>query len=310
MPRSGQAKVIQVILSECISKEQEVYQFLQSCVNPLTPSQAQAFMDYSFNPESMFCYVLNNEFQALLQTYRRTLIFSGRKTSVYIIARGFYKKGCKSKLDELIEAAIATASKSSLFILADTREPSLYRRLGFGKVSTQVESEMIEVYALQTDSQKVRLWDREEDLYPLYLQFMSFFDGSIRLSEQEFMDCLEARSDFGDKIYICGEPGNVKAMAIASPHPEGILLSTLIYSDPGGLLELLRYFDSLYDVVRLRYSKAENLDALADLEVFPQSSLMMKICDLAALNRWQNTNAETFEDVFKQLQAPQWNYLY
>lgn len=99
-------------------------------------------------------------------------------------------------------------------------------------------------------------------------------------------------------------------MAIASPHPEGILLSTLIYSDPGGLLELLRYFDSLYDVVRLRYSKAENLDALADLEVFPQSSLMMKICDLAALNRWQNTNAETFEDVFKQLQAPQWNYLY
>ena len=182
MPRSGQAKVIQVILSECISKEQEVYQFLQSCVNPLTPSQAQAFMDYSFNPESMFCYVLNNEFQALLQTYRRTLIFSGRKTSVYIIARGFYKKGCKSKLDELIEAAIATASKSSLFILADTREPSLYRRLGFGKVSTQVESEMIEVYSLQTDSQKVRLWDREEDLYPLYLQFMSFFDGSYGLS--------------------------------------------------------------------------------------------------------------------------------
>lgn len=267
-------------------------------------------MDYAFEPAGMFSWVQNNELLALLQTYRRTLTFQQKKTSVFIIARGFYKKGSKTRLDELIEAAVSTACKSSLFILADTREPSLYRKLGFGKVSTQVESEMIEVYDSGAQPAKIRLWDREEDLYPLYRQFMSFFDGSVILSEQEFQDRLEEYMDAGCRIWLSGNEGEVSAMTAAIPHPEGILLSSLIYSDPSGLLDLLSHFESLYDVVRLRYSKAENLDALADLEVFPQSSLMMKICDLSAFNRWQNTNAESFEDVFLLLKAPQWNFLF
>lgn len=303
-------KVVRLIFSECISKEQEIYQFLLTCVNPLSPIQAQAFMDYGFEPDSMFSFVHEGNLCALLQTYRRTLMFLNQKTSVVFIARGFYKKGFKSRLDALIEAAVEAAGKTSLFILAETREPSLYRRLGFGKVSTRLESELIEVFSGADETNAVHLWDGLSDLYPLYRQFMSFFDGSVILSEAEFDNLLEEQTDAGSKIYCSLENGETAAFAITSAHPEGISLDTLIYADPGALLNLLAYFDSLYDVVHLHYSKAENLDALADLEIFPHSSLMMKVCDLGAFNRWQNAHAESFEDVFALLQRPQWNFLY
>lgn len=305
--------MISLILSECVSREQEVYSFLLSCINPLTPEQAQAFMDYAFDAQSMFCWIQNGKIEALLQTYRRPLTFLGKKTSAYVIGRGFYNKGYKNRLDELAEAAVGAAEKSSLFILVDTREPSLYRRQGFGKVSTQVESELIEVYDLDRPAMKIQEWNREENpalLYPLYQRFMSFFDGSLMLSEEQFISRTELALESGEKIWLALEQDKPLAFAITRPFAEGIELDTLIYSDPQALISLLSWFSKRHDVIRVRYSKSENLEAIADLEVFPRSSLMMKVCDVSAFNRWQNVQTENFEEIFALLKKPQWNFYF
>lgn len=299
-----------MILSDCISREQEVYRFLLSCVNPLSVREAQAFMDNTFDPETMFCYLRDGQIQALLQTESVPFTFMGKKTMAFVLSDAFYARGCRARLDELIESAALKGDKHALFTVAKTADPSLYRKLGFGKTGTLQESRLLSVYGEKSRFDQVRNYDGTEDLYPLYRQFLSFFDGSLQLSEAAFDARISQAVQAGKKVMVCGPENAAKAFAVLSTGEPEAVVETLVYSDPGALLDLLLHLESLYEHLIIRHSRAESLGVLAELESRPAASLMIRLTSLPAFNRWQDRSEASFEDAFSLLEKPSWNFLF
>lgn len=282
---------------------------LKSCLN-MSKEEIHAWMKHEYDPEHMFCFWQDGQITSCLQVHERNLNFLDHQFRVSVIALWAtlpdYRQ--RKQFSSLLDAALMQATYNDLLTLTYTNMPKLFDTKSFQTITSTKEYWIGSGLCRQGDFLKVK--QSSKNLYPLYFQFMQYFDGSIILSEEEFSKKILYAKEAGKTIVtMYNEHKEEKGFAIYTSQDNQAHVETLIYFDSQSIQDLLTYLSTQHEVTSLLVSENERLDKLFPLH-FPrlQGKVLVRLNNYKLFNKLMNTDVRNAQSAFQQIEKPIWNH--
>ena len=253
----------------------------------MNEKEVDVWMKYQYNPQHMFCFWLDDKITSCLQVTKRTMMFLDRQIRVSVIGMAAtlpdYRQ--RKQFSNLLDAAISQATYNDLLTITYTNMPKLFEAKSFQHISNTKEYWI--GAPLCRSGNPFHIKQKAENLYPLYFQFMQYFDGSILLSEDK-------------------QP---KGFAIYSTKDKQAHVETLIYFDSQAIQDLLSYISINNEVTSILISESERFDKLFPLH-FPRmdKKLMVRLNNYKLFDKFSNTNIRNAKTAYELLEKPTWNH--
>ena len=227
------------------------------------------WMKYKYDPNHMFCFWQDDKITSCLQVSQKNMMFLDQQIRVSVIGMAAtlpdYRQ--RKQFSSLLDAAISQATYNDLFTIAYTNMPKLFEAKSFQHISNTKEYWI--GAPLCKSGNPFHIQRKKENLYPLYFQFMQYFDGSILLSEDEFNNLIQYHEKLGKFIVtMVNDEKQPKGFAIYSTKDKQAHVETLIYFDSQAIQDLLTYLSYKHDVTSILISESERFDKLFPLH-FP-----------------------------------------
>ena len=276
----------------------------------MNENEVDVWMKYQYNPQHMFCFWQDDKITSCLQVTKRTMMFLDRQIRVSVIGMAAtlpdYRQ--RKQFSYLLDAAISQATYNDLLTITYTNMPKLFEAKSFQHISNTKEYWI--GAPLCRSGNPFHIKQKAENLYPLYFQFMQYFDGSILLSEDEFDQLIQYHQNLGKSIVtITNEDKQPKGFAIYSTKDKQAHVETLIYFDSQAIQDLLSYISINNEVTSILISESERFDKLFPFH-FPRmdKKLMVRLNNYKLFDKFSNTNIRNAKAAYELLEKPTWNH--
>ena len=301
-----------MILTDITGREDAVRSLLLETRPELSKTDLDAWLQTVCRGASIFCILENEKIEALLvQRKRRFLMPEGAAEisviSEFLCAPDWNPTGA---FELLLEPALDAASRNSLFVLVRTKNVPLLEKMGFSVLSTTLQADLPAHLSKEASPLFGRPWNRREDLYPLYRQFMQNFEGSVLLSKEEFNRELKAYL-IGSRNCLVFDDDKGQPASFALVHREGKKLAAdvLVYTNLESLKRMLSHLSALYSESSACFSRSENLHAVFGLDAREDGAVMIFLPSPRLVSHWLKKEIRQPADLLNPLQRPSWNQL-
>lgn len=272
--------------------------------------EIDAWMKYQYDPQHMFCFWQDDQITSCLQVSKKNMMFLDQQIRVSVIGMAAtlpdYRQ--RKQFSSLLDAAISQATYNDLFTIAYTNMPKLFEVKSFQNISSTKEYWI--GAPLCKSGNPFHIVRKKDNLYPLYFQFMQYFDGSVLLSEEEFNNLIQYHEKLGKFIVtVVNDEKQPKGFAIYSTKDGQAHVETLIYFDSQAIQDLLTYLSYKHDVTSILISENERFDKLFPLH-FPRTDkkLMVRLNNYKLFDKFSSTNVRNAKAAYELLEKPTWNH--
>ena len=301
-----------MIFHNALEFQDQIEDLLQLSLLTMNEKQIHAWMQYKFDPTHMFCMVEDNQVVSCIQLQYRTMIFKGKKCQVSYIDLAathpdYQQRGCFS---QLLDALVQQACCNDLLTLTFAPSEKLFESRSFIPVS------YVKDYWLRSENfrgyhyDRVKHYQPEMDIYPIYQEFMSYFDGSILLDQKQFQTQIQYLLASHKKIDVMFDANHkIQGFAVYSLWKDTIHVETIIYLNSDAILDLFSSLQFICDGIQLTVSQNERLEKL-----FPHTRSQKKDVVLVRLNnyklfsKWVKEDVRNVVQAFHLLEKPTWNH--
>lgn len=267
----------------------------------------QAWKKYRYNPDTLYAAINSgDEICGCLQILKRDLKFNGRSIAAAVFTwPGDLPEPAVQK--ELLAAALDYASHNCLFAICLEKNavPD-----GFGQISQILSGSLKGQKLISMAMDSISIWNGKQDLYPLYQSFLSNFDSSIDLDQEQFENTLQLERESGNRIFVCSLDGEPAAFAVARRTGKSAVIKTVVYNRVDALRLMLNYFASMWSQPVICFSKAEPFQSLAAMDNIQPLMSVDVWTDARMMSRLLQKDLQSFEDVFALVTMPNWNLMF
>lgn len=302
-----------MILDHSYGKEKEIRRLIaRSCLH-MDSLDVSAWMKYKYDPSGMFCAAEDKKIVACLQTKKRTFFYQGKACEALVLSLACTLPDYRQRgyFSELLEACMNYAACNHLITLAYTNFPKLLESKSFQPVSSTKYYWLEMENWNQGDAQHVQIYRPDIDLYPLYHEFLSHFDGSIRLDPQEFQDAIRHYLNCNHRmITAVDDQRELRGFAIYRINKEHIEIQILVYLDADAILDCFAYLKERCQTLSFIVSNQERFDKLFPMEIpRKQGTVLARLNNYKLFSVWSKENVHHAKEAFAALKKPIWNHM-
>lgn len=300
-----------MICQNAIGYHNEIQELLKKSMLNMNDAQIRAWMEHEFKPETMFCYWQDGRLTSCLQTKRRILSFKHQKIAVATISLAAtlpdYRQ--RDQFGQLLEAFLEQSSHNELLTMVYTNFPKLFENRSFSCISKTKYYWIPADKCNQGNDKNIRFYHPNIDLYPLYLEFMSHFDGSIILSKKDFEDQIHYALDCKKKVALMMHGEKPHGFAIYKVLNNHVKIDVLVYLDSNAILDLLRYLAIRNDAISFVVSMDERIEKLFPFDIpRNQGTVLARLNNYKLFSKWTKEDVRNANQAFKLIQEPMWNH--
>ena len=300
-----------MICQNAIGYHEEVKQLLKKSMLNMNEQQIRAWMQFEFEPESMFCYWQDGQLTSCLQTKRRILKFKNQKLAVSTICLAAtlpdYRQ--RDQFGQLLEAFLEQSSHNELMSMVYTDFPKLFEARSFSEVSKTKYYWIPANKCIEGNDKNIHFYHDAMDLYPLYLEFMSYFDGSILLSKEDFNHQIQYALGCNKKIALMMKQDKPRGFAIYKVLNSHVKIDIMVYLDAQAILDLLRYLAIRNDAISFVAGMDERMEKLFPYDIpRNQGTVMARLNNYKLFSKWIKEDVRNAKQAFELIQKPMWNH--
>lgn len=298
-----------MISQNSIGYDEQIQTLLEKACLTMTQKQIQAWMKYIYEPEHMFCTWEDNQITSCLQVHERTMKFMDKQCRVSVIGLACtlpdYRQ--RKQFSNLLDAACQQATYNDLITITYTSMPRLFESKTFQTISNVREFWI--GASLCKKGNLLHIDKNIKDLYPVYFEFMQFFDGSLIENETEFNNKINYYKNYANIISIYNDQKELRGFAIYTTKDHQAHIETIVYLDSQVIHDALTYLSLHHEVTSIKVSESERIDKLFPLHL-PRAHgvIMARLNNYKLFDKWTNTDIRNIKSAFDLLEKPMWNH--
>ncbi|MGM9947007.1 GNAT family N-acetyltransferase [Floccifex sp.] len=301
-----------MILHNAIGLEQDIQSLLEKSLLNMDKTQIKAWMKHEFDASSMFCMVVDNKVVSCLQTKRRFFFHNGSSCTSMVITMAATLPDYRQQkyFSSLLDAALEKSACNDLLTIVYTTFPKLFETRSFSLVSKTL------LYSLGSDKcekgneKNVVLYNDSIDLYPVYCEFMSCFDGSIRYSKKEFENQIQFVLQSQKKILVMKKDNEIRGFIVFKGTKEYAKIDYLIYLDSQAIYDGFHYLSLRFPALTFIGSEFERFEKLFLLD-YPRhyGCILARLNHYKLFSQWANQEVGNAASFFDSLEKPIWMHV-
>lgn len=300
-----------MITHNSIGYDDQIKELLEKSMFNMGEEQIDNWLLFQYEPENMFCFWVEDKITSFIQTKRRILTYQGQKLAVSTIALAAtlpdYRQ--RNQFDQLIEAVMERSSHNQIMCLVNTNFSKLFESRSFSEIS-KTKYYWIPSYQYHYGNDKnVHFYKKDIDLYPLYKEFISYFDGSIILSKDEFDANINYALGCKKKIALMYSEDKLNGFAIYKTMDNHIKIDVLVYLNTDAIYDLFKYLSYTTDAISFVASCDERFEKL-----FPshtprnQNTILARLNNYKLFSKWKGKEIRNAKVAFDEITGPMWNH--
>lgn len=301
-----------MICQNAIGYSAQIEEVLIKSLLNMNADQIHAWMKYQFEPENMFCFWEDGKITACLQMKHRVLSYQNQKIAVSYISLAAtlpdYRQ--RNQFSQLLEAALQQSSYNELMSLVYTSFPRLFETRSFSSVSKTKYYWIPGHKCTKGNDKHIHFYNESIDLYPLYCEFISHFDGSINLNKKQLNSEIQYAIASGKKVALMyNDKDEIHGFAIYKVLNNYVKIDVLIYLEADAVLDLLRYLAIRNEAISFIASMDERFEKLFPLD-FPrnQGTVLARLNNYKLFSKWIGKDIRNATQAFEELDLPIWNH--
>lgn len=301
-----------MITQNAIGHRNQVEELLKKSMLNMNSQQIHTWMKYQFEPENMFCFWQDDRLTSCIQMKRRILTFNNQKISVSVIALAAtlpdYRQ--RNQFGQLLEAAFEQSSHNDLMTLVYTNFPKLFESRSFQSISKTKYYWIAGNKCIKGNDKHIRFYNKSIDLYPLYKEFMSYFDGSIVLTKQQFDHKLQYEIANKKSVAIMYNDDNeIRGFAIYKVLDSHVKIDMIVYLDAMAIYDLLKYLAIRNEAISFVASQDERFEKLFPFD-FPrnQGTVLVRLNNYKLFSKWLGKDVRNSKQAYQEIEKPIWNH--
>lgn len=303
-----------MIIQNAYDQHDQIKSLIKKSMINMTPTQVDAWMKYQFDPENMFCFWQDGKITSCLQMKRRLLKYKGQKLAISCIAFGCtlpdYRQ--RTHFTKLLEAALEQSTNNDIMTLVLTSFPKLFENRSFTKISKTKYYWISSHKCKKGKEANIQLYHEQEDLYPLYKEFISHFDGSIQLTKEQFDKRLQYELARKNKVALMYNASHeLRGFAIYKGAVNHAKVTTLIYLDTQAIDDLFNYLSFRFNAISFVSSNDERFEKLFPYD-FPrtQDTFLGRLNNYKLFSKWSDQDIRNIQQAFDEIEGPMWNHFF
>lgn len=302
-----------MILDNSFDKDREVRRVLSRSLIQSDPAKTQAWMKYKYDPGSMFCYIDDKKITSVLQSAKRTFVYGSQKASALVLSQACTLPDYRQRhhFNQLLEACMNNAACNHLITLVYTTSPKLFETKSFQEIAKTKTYWLEREQCIQGIEKNVRQYRQDIDLYSLYTEFLSYFDGSILLKKEQFQKQIQYHLASNYRIAVgLDEHKRPQGFAVYKSDTKHTKVKILVYLNSTVILDLFSYLTNCGQSLSFTCSWSENFEQLFNgIQPRNQGSIMARLNNYNLFSTWCHKNFRHAKEAFNDLEKPSWNLL-
>ena len=301
-----------MIFQNAIEYREQIEPLLNKAMLTMDAQQIHAWMLFKFDPSNMFCMVEENQVIACIQLKKRTLSFKGKLCQVSYIELAathpdYQQRKC---FGNLLDAALQKACCNDLLTMVYTSSEKLFESRSFIPVSRTKNYWIKANQCKQGNFKNVKKYQPSMNLYPVYLEFMSHFDGSILLDIEQFENQISYLLACHKKIDVMyDEEGNIRGFAVYSMWQNQIHVETILYLDSDAVYDLFNSLQMICEVIQVTVSQDERFEKLFEsIHSQKKNAVLVRLNNYKLFSKWIDHDVRNVVQAFAQIDTPIWNH--
>lgn len=301
-----------LIRSDSFGLDDQVRDLLVKSMIRMSPRQVDAWMEFQYDPAQMFVLIRNDQVVSCLQVERRVLDLDGHKiqAGVPVLFCTHPDHRLQKCFGKLLDAAIQVSSCNDLVMLASSDQVKVLEKRSFQPVARSRE------YFIGADklegisSQGVSLW-HQEDLYPLYCEFLDNFPVKVQLERKQFESRLQYARAAGRKVWVAHDhTGRAEAFGITVQGKDQIRFETIVYDNGSALAALLKRQARFTNTICVQTGPNEALERLfKDCPCKRQMPLLVRLTNWKLASKALHREVHNGAEMFAQFPMAMWMQL-
>ncbi len=300
-----------MIEHHAIGKEKEVKQLLEKSLLHMNASEIHNWMRYQFQAESMYCFYVNNQLISVVQMEDIELSIQNQKIAANQITMAATHPDYRQHgyFTKLVNACLEQASYNTIFTLCTCNFPQLFIHYGFEVVShTKTYWASLSQIDLG-NAQNVSHYQKDMDLYPLYLTFISHFEGCHIYSKEQFESRLHYALSLNYEILILKKEKKIHGFALVKNKDQHIYIDVIVYLDNLAVLDCLAYLSQRKQSIAITIGQDERIEKIASFN-YPRDkeATLVHVNQPKIFQRLFQNQYKSGKELYDKLKKPTWNH--
>ncbi len=300
-----------MIEHHAIGKEKEVKQLLEKSLLHMNASEIHNWMRYQFQAESMYCFYVNNQLISVVQMEDIELSIQNQKIAANQITMAATHPDYRQHgyFTKLVNACLEQASYNTIFTLCTCNFPQLFIHYGFEVVShTKTYWASLSQIDLG-NAQNVSHYQKDMDLYPLYLTFISHFEGCHIYSKEQFESRLHYALSLNYEILILKKEEKIHGFALVKNKDQHIYIDVIVYLDNLAVLDCLAYLSQRKQSIAITIGQDERIEKIASFN-YPRDkeATLVHVNQPKIFQRLFQNQYKSGKELYDKLKKPTWNH--
>lgn len=301
-----------MIVHNAIGLQSDILSLLEKSILHMDKNQIRAWMKYEFDPSSMFCMIIDNKVVSCLQTKRRTFYNGESKcmATVFTMAATLPDYRQRRYFSALLEAALSRSNANDLVSVVYTTFPKLFETRSFLPVSRTLKYSISSYRCDKGNEKNVSFYNETMDLYPIYKQFMSCFDGSIQYTKQEFENQLAYQLNSQKKILVMKKDNDIDGFLVYKDLKTHIKVDYMVYLNSSSIYDAFRYLSLRTTSITFIVSEYERMEKLFLLD-YPrlEGELLVRLNHARLFSQWSGKEIKNASQYYQSLENPVWMHV-
>ena len=298
-----------MILQNAIGFESDIKSLLEKSMLNMNKNQIKAWMKYEFDPSTMYCYVVDNTVVSCLQMKRRVFSYHQQNgyASVFTMAATLPDYRQKGYFTKLLDAALNQSANNDLISVVYTTFPKLFESRSFTPVSKTQTYWLPSYKCTEGNDKNIVAYNTSHDLYPVYTQFISCFDGSIVYTKEQFNEQIQFFLSSQKKIAIIQREKEIKGFVVYEIINNYTKIHHFIYLDSQAIYDVFRYLSIRTTAISFTVSQFERFEKLFLLD-YPRNegTVLVRLHNYKLFSKWCGLDIRNAAQIFEELDAPIW----
>ena len=301
-----------MIFQNAIEYQDQIEPLLNKSMLTMDAFQIHAWMSFKFDPSNMFCMVEDNQVIACIQVKKRTMTFQKKLCQISYIELAathpdYQQRKC---FGNLLDAVLQKACCNDLLSIIYTSSEKLFESRSFIPVARTKNYWVKASQCKQGNFKNVKKYQPSMNLYPVYLQFMSHFDGSVLLNIEQFENQISYMLACHKKIDVMfDEHDNIRGFAIYSVWKNQIQIETIIYLDSDAIYDLFNSLQMICEVIQVTVSQDECFEKLFNpIHSQKKNAVLVRLNNYKLFSKWIDNDVRNVIQAFEQIENPIWNH--
>lgn len=301
-----------MIFQNAIEYQDQIEPLLNKAMLTMDEKQIHAWMTYKFDPSSMFCMLEDEQIVSCIQVKKRIMNFKGKQCKISYIELAathpdYQQRKC---FGTLLDAVIQQANCNELLSLIYSPSEKLFESRSFLPISYTKDYWIKATQCKDGNYKNIKKYHPNMNLYPVYKEFISHFDGSVQLTIEQFENHISYLLACHKKIDVMfGKNKEITGFAVYSLWKNQIHIETIIYLNSDAVYDLLNSLQLICEVIKITVSQDERFEKLFNqIHSQKKSAVLVRLNNYKLFSKWIDHDVRNVKQAFKQIDCPIWNH--